>query len=294
MEANRPLIDQMGHVLSVSAPSEPAFLNADPVRFAQILSNLLNNAAKYTPPGGRIALKAEHRGDEVEVSVTDNGIGIPGESLESIFEMFTQIGSQSSNAQGGLGIGLSLAKGLAALHGGTIQAHSEGLGCGSEFRVRVPTRLRRDADSATPVSTAPTPQGSKILVVDDNRDAAETLSLLLELKGHEVRIAYDGENALQLAEDFHPHMVLLDLGMPKMNGYEACRRIRDSAWGAQMTLIAVTGWGQEDDRRKSAAAGFDGHLVKPVDPETLEEELSMHLHRVPDAPRLRPATRTPA
>ena len=185
------------------------------MRFAQILSNLLNNAAKYTPPGGRIALKAEHRGDEVEVSVTDNGIGIPGESLESIFEMFTQIGGQSSNAQGGLGIGLSLAKGLAALHGGTIQAHSEGLGCGSEFRVRVPTRLALDADSATPVSTVSTPQGSKILVVDDNRDAAETLSALLELKGHEVRIAYDGESALQLAEDFHPHMVLLDLGMPR-------------------------------------------------------------------------------
>ena len=247
------------------------------MRFAQILSNLLNNAAKYTPPGGRIALKAEHREDEVEVSVTDNGIGIPGESLESIFEMFTQIGSQSSNAQSGLGIGLSLAKGLVALHGGTIQAYSEGLGRGSEFRVRVPTRLTLDADSATPVRTVLTPHRLKILVVDDNRDAAESLSMLLELKGHEVRRAYDGENALQLAEDFRPEMVLLDLGMPKMNGYEACRRIRDHAWGAQMTLIAVTGWGQEDDRRKSTAAGFDGHLVKPVDPETLEE-LSMYSH----------------
>ena len=277
VEANRPLIEEMGHVFSVSAPSEHAFLNADPVRFAQILSNLLNNAAKYTPPGGRIALKAEHRGDEVEVSVSDNGIGIPGESLESIFEMFTQLESQSSNAQGGLGIGLSLAKGLVALHGGTIQAYSEGLGRGSEFRVRVPTRLTLDADSATPVRTVLTPQRLKMLVVDDNRDAAESLSMLLELKGHEVRVAYDGENALQLAEDFRPHMVLLDLGMPKMNGYEACRRIRDHVWGAQMTLVAVTGWGQEDDRRKSTAAGFDRHLVKPVNPETLEE-LSMYLH----------------
>ena len=277
VEASRPLIEQMGHVFSVSAPSEPAFLSADPVRFAQILSNLLNNAAKYTPPGGQIGLKAEHREDEVEVSVSDNGIGIPSESLESIFEMFTQIGSQSSNAQSGLGIGLSLTKGLVALHGGTIQAYSEGLGRGSEFRVRVPTRLTLDADSATPVRTVLTANRLKILVVDDNRDAAETLSMLLELKGHEVRRAYDGENALQLAEDFRPEMVLLDLGMPKMNGYEACRRIRDHAWGAQMTLIAVTGWGQEDDRRKSTAAGFDGHLVKPVDPETLEE-LSMYLH----------------
>ena len=277
VEASRPLIEQMGHVFSVSAPSEPAFLSADPVRFAQILSNLLNNAAKYTPPGGQIGLKAEHREDEVEVSVSDNGIGIPSESLESIFEMFTQIGSQSSNAQSGLGIGLSLTKGLVALHGGTIQAYSEGLGRGSEFRVRVPTRLTLDADSATPVRTVLTANRLKILVVDDNRDAAETLSMLLELKGHEVRRAYDGENALQLAEDFRPEMVLLDLGMPKMNGYEACRRIRDHAWGAQMTLIAVTGWGQEDDRRKSTAAGFDGHLVKPVDPETLEE-LSMYSH----------------
>ena len=277
VEASRPLIDQMGHAFSVSAPSEPAFLSADPVRFAQIISNLLNNAAKYTPPGGKIALKAEHRGHEVEVSVTDNGIGIPGESLESIFEMFTQIGSQSSDSQSGLGIGLSLAKGLVTLHGGTIQAYSEGLGRGSEFRVRVPTRLTRAADSATPVRTVLTTNRLKILVVDDNRDAAETLSMLLELKGHAVRRAYDGEKALQVAEDFRPEMVLLDLGMPKMNGYEACRRIRDHAWGEHITLIAVTGWGQEDDRRKSTAAGFDGHLVKPVDPETLEE-LSTFLH----------------
>ena len=278
VEASRPLIEQRGHTFSISAPPEPAFLNADPVRFAQILSNLLNNAAKYTPPGGQIELKAEHRGDEVEVSVTDNGIGIAGESLESIFEMFTQIGSQS-NAQGGLGIGLSLAKGLVALHGGAIEAYSEGLGRGSQFRVRVPTQLTLNTDSATPVSTVLTAQRLKILVVDDNRDAAETLSLLLELKGHEVQQAYNGENAVQLAEEFRPQMVLLDLGMPKMNGYEACRQIRNHAWGAQMTLIAVTGWGQEDDRRKSTDAGFDGHLVKPVDPATLEE-LSMRHSRV--------------
>ena len=292
VEVNRPLIDQMGHTLSVSAPSEPAFLNADPVRFAQILSNLLNNAAKYTPSGGRISLTAAHRGDEVEVSVTDNGIGIAGESLEAIFGMFTQVGSQSSNAQGGLGIGLSLAKGLVALHGGTIQAHSEGPGRGSEFRVRVPTRLTLDADAAPPASTVSTPPGLKILVADDNRDAAETLSMLLELKGHEVQVAHDGEEALQRAEQFRPHMVLLDLGMPNMNGYEAGRRIRSSAWGAHTTLIAVTGWGREDDRRKASAAGFDGHLVKPVDTETLDEELSRHLHRVSGAPRLRHGTRT--
>jgi signal transduction histidine kinase/ActR/RegA family two-component response regulator len=271
VEANRPLMEEMGHQLSVSVPSEPAFLNADPVRLAQILSNLLNNAAKYTPPGGQIVLKAEHRGDEVEVAVADNGNGIPGESLESIFEMFTQVGSQSSNGQTGLGIGLSLAKGLIALHGGTIEAHSQGLGHGSEFRIRLPTRLTPNEGSATPGRKVMTPRRLKVLVVDDNHDAAESLSMLLQLKGHEVRMAYDGENAVQLAADFRPHTVLLDLGMPKMNGYDACRRIRDHEWGAQMTLIAVTGWGQEEDRRKSTDAGFDGHLVKPVDPEALDE-----------------------
>ena len=277
VEASRPLIEQMGHAFIVSAPSEPAFLNADPVRFAQILSNLLHNAAKYTPPGGRIVLKAEHHGDEVEVSIADNGIGIPAESLESIFDLFTQVGSQSSHSQGGLGIGLSLAKGLVALHGGTIEVRSEGLGRGSEFRVRLPTRLTRQTDSAMPASTDKPHRRLKILVVDDNRDAAASLSMVLELIGHEVMAAYDGESAVRLADEFRPQMVLLDLGMPNVNGYEACRRIRDYAWGAEMTLIAVTGWGQEEDRRRSAAAGFDGHLVKPVSPEALEQ-LSSHLH----------------
>lgn len=191
--------------------------------------------------------------------------------------MFTQIGSHSPKTQSGLGIGLSLAKGLVAFDGGTLEAYSEGLGRGCEFRVRVPTRLTLDADSGPPVSAVLTPHRLKILVVDDNHDAAESLSMLLELKGHELRSAYDRETALQLAEDFLPQMVLLDLGMPKMNGFEACRRIRDQSWGTQMTLIAVTGSGQEDDRRKSTDAGFDGHLVKPVDPDTLED-LSMYLH----------------
>jgi signal transduction histidine kinase/ActR/RegA family two-component response regulator len=292
VEANRPLIIQMGHTLAVSAPVETTLFDADPVRFAQILSNLLNNAAKYTPAGGHIALKAEQRGDEVEVVVTDNGIGIPAESLRSIFEMFSQVESHSGNAQGGLGIGLSLAKGLVALHGGTLEVHSDGPGRGSEFRVRVPTRLARAPEAPIPVPAVAKPPRSKILVVDDNRDAAATLSLLLELKGHEVREAHDGESALQLAEAFRPDMVLLDLGMPKMNGYDACRRIRNSTWGAQMRLIAVTGWGREDDRRKSTAAGFDGHLVKPVDPDTLEEEISRHLHGAGGSPRVRRPART--
>ena len=222
-------------------------------------------------------MKAEHKGDEVEVSVTDNGIGIASESFDSIFEMFTQIGSPASHSRGGLGIGLSLVKGLVALHGGTIEARSEGPGRGSEFRVRLPTRLPRPADSAAPASPAQDRRKLKILVVDDNRDAASSLSMLLELMGHEVRIGYDGEKAVQLAEAFRPQLVLLDLGMPKVDGYEACRRIRNHTWGADMTLIAVTGWGQDEDRRKSTAAGFDGHLVKPVSPEILLH-LSGHLH----------------
>jgi signal transduction histidine kinase/ActR/RegA family two-component response regulator len=267
VEGSQPLIDEMHHELTVSVPSEPAFLNADPVRLAQIISNLLNNAAKYTLPGGRIALKALHKGNEVEVSVTDNGIGIPGESFGSIFEMFTQIGSPDSRPEG-LGIGLSLVKGLVALHGGTIEVDSEGPGHGSEFRVRLPTRLT-PTDSPAPASTAQPQQKLKILVADDNRDAASSLAMLLELMGHEVRIAYDGEEAVRLADEFRPRMVLLDLGMPKVDGYEACRQIRNHAWGAEMTLIAVTGWGQDEDRHKSTAAGFDGHLVKPVSPETL-------------------------
>ena len=207
LEANRPLIEEMGHAFSVSAPSEPAFLNANPVRFAQILSNLLDergkvHAARRTNPAEGRASRGRGRGlghrQRHRYSWREPGIDFR--------DVRPGFGSQSSNAQGGLGIGLSLAKGLVALHGGTIQAYSEGLGRGSEFRVRVPTRLTLDADSATPVSTVLTPQRLKILVVDDNRDAAESLSMLLELKGHEVRMAYDGENALQLAEDFRPHM----------------------------------------------------------------------------------------
>jgi signal transduction histidine kinase len=269
VEASRPLIEQMGHEFTVSVPSESVFLDADPVRLAQILSNLLNNAAKYTPPGGRIALKAEHHGGHVELSVSDNGIGIPNERLESIFEIFTQIESSPSQSQGGLGIGLSLVKGLVALHGGTIEARSEGPGRGSEFRVRLPTRLARPAAAMVPGITGQGHVKLKILVVDDNRDAASSLSTLLEMMGHEVRIAHDGEKAVQLADEFRPHTVLLDLGMPGISGYEACRRIRSEGWGRDMSLIAVTGWGQDHDRRKSAAAGFDGHLVKPVRPEIL-------------------------
>ena len=270
VEASRPLIEQMGHALTVSTPESPVPIDADPVRLAQVLSNLLNNAAKYTPSGGRITLKARSLDGYVEISVADNGIGIAGDSLESIFDLFTQVGNASSQAQGGLGIGLSLARGLVALHGGTIEARSDGPGRGSEFRVRLPAHLARPVDTSPQARAAPVAARLKILVVDDNRDAAASLSMLLQLLGHDVRVAYDGEHAVQVASDFRPQMALLDLGMPNVSGYDACRRIRDQPWGRAMTVIAVTGWGQEEDRRKSEAAGFDNHLVKPVSPETLE------------------------
>jgi len=218
-------------------------------------------------------LKAERRGDDIEVCVSDNGDGIPRERLESIFDMFTQLDSPLAKQAGGLGIGLSLAKGLVALHCGTIEARSEGAGRGSEFRVRLPGRSRRAEDPPTRANESAVPAKRKMLVVDDNRDVASSLGMFLQLMGHDVGVAHDGEQAIRLAEAFRPQTILLDLGMPGMDGYEVCRRIRNTDWGKKMRLIAITGWGQDEDRRKSAMAGFDMHLVKPVDPETLAQLL---------------------
>jgi CheY-like chemotaxis protein/two-component sensor histidine kinase len=273
VEASRPLIDQLGHELTVVMRAEPVALAADPVRLAQILSNLLNNAAKYTPRGGRIALTARRDGGQVELSVADNGIGIPRERLESIFDMFTQIGSTALDTQSGLGIGLALVRGLVVLHGGTIDVRSEGPGRGTEFRVRLPTGIAMAADpDVAPLPDRGAPR-QRILVVDDNPDAASSLRMLLELMGHEVRVADGGDKAVRLAGEFRPDTVLLDLGMPGVDGFTACRRIRAAPWGRDMRLIAVTGWGQDEDRRKCMAAGFDAHLVKPVTPETLAQRL---------------------
>jgi len=269
LEACRPLIDKMGHELTVSLPPEPVTLDADPVRLAQIVSNLLNNAAKYTPPGGRIALHVERQGGEVEIRVTDNGTGIAPENLRRIFDMFTQVEGDTSQAQGGLGIGLALVKGFVVLHGGSVEARSDGPGRGSEFCVRLPVRSTQAVAPAAPAPGGPRRAKLRILVVDDNLDAAESLSLLLRMMGHEVRAAHDGEGAVQLGDDFNPQAVLLDIGMPGIDGYETCRRMRARGWGRDAKIIAVTGWGQDEDRRKSAAAGFDEHLVKPVDAETL-------------------------
>jgi CheY-like chemotaxis protein len=276
VEGSRPLIEASAHRLTISLPHEPVHLDADPVRLAQLFANLLTNAAKYTDRGGHIRLAAERRGDEVVVSVRDTGIGIAAEHLPRVFEMFSQVSSALDRSQGGLGIGLSLVKGLVEMHGGNVEARSEGPGQGSEFVVRLPV------PGESPARQAPQPGGGmgsdrprrRILVADDNRDAAESLAMMLRLAGHEVHTAHDGQEAVEAAAWFRPEVVLLDIGMPRLNGYDACRRIREEAWGKGIVLAALTGWGQEEDKFRSREAGFDEHLTKPVEPAALEKILA--------------------
>jgi len=251
-------------------------VDADLTRLAQVFLNLLNNAAKYTERGGRIDLRGELQGSDVVVSVTDSGIGIPADKLPTIFEMFSQVEGALSRSQGGLGIGLCLVKRLVEMHGGSVEAKSGGLGRGSEFVVRLPIVVEQtyprqasdDGDKAQPTSDL------RILVVDDNRDAAESLAMLLKMMGNNIHTAHDGEEAVTAAREFRPHVVLCDIGLPKLNGYEACRQMKAQAWDKKMILIAVTGWGQDDERRKSEEAGFDHHMVKPVDPQALMKLLA--------------------
>lgn len=267
VEGSRPFIDRGAHALSVRVPEESITLNADPHRLVQVLSNLLTNAARYTPGNGRIELSVVREGDEVVLAVEDNGLGIPAERQDEIFEMFTQMDHSVEETEGGLGIGLTLVKSLVELHGGSVAVQSEGRGRGSIFKVRLPTLAGSAPVSAElPASGAiPAFRARRILVVDDNRAAALTLGLLLQTFGHEVRSASDGLQAVEMAEQFDPEVVLMDIGMPEVDGYEAARRIRSHLWGKGMCLIALTGWGQEEDRRLSQEAGFDEHLVKPPD-----------------------------
>ena len=276
IETSRPLIESMGHELTVTLPPGPVIVDADLTRLAQVFLNLLNNAAKYTERGGRIDLRAELQGSDVVVSVTDTGIGIPADKLPTLFEMFSQVEEALSRSRGGLGIGLCLVKRLVEMHGGSVEAKSGGLGQGSEFVVRLPIVVEQtyprqvsdDGDQAQPTSDL------RILVVDDNRYVAESLAMLLKMMGNNVHTAHDGEEAVTAAREFQPQVVLCDIGLPKLNGYEACRQMKAQAWDKNMILIAVTGWGQDDDRRKSAAAGFDHHLIKPVDPQALMKLLA--------------------
>jgi PAS domain S-box-containing protein len=275
VEASRPLCESANHELIVTLPAEPIYLNADPTRLTQVFNNILNNACKYTEPGGRVWLTVTPSGDHVVVSIKDTGLGIPSDKLDSVFEMFTQIDRTLEWSQGGLGIGLTLVKRLVELHDGSVAALSDGPGQGSEFIVRLPV-LVEAAEAAPPGPTAgPTHTAARrILVVDDNTDAATSLSMLLRITGNETCTAHDGQEAVRVAETFLPDVVLLDIGLPVLNGFEVCRRIREQPWGQEMFLIALTGWGQETDRRKSKDAGFDHHMVKPVDYDELVKLLS--------------------
>jgi CheY-like chemotaxis protein/anti-sigma regulatory factor (Ser/Thr protein kinase) len=270
------MIEQFGHTFSVTLAPTPVYLDADPVRLAQVFSNLLTNAAKYTEPGGKITLTAEQHGAEAEVRVKDNGLGIPVEAQPRIFEMFSQVDRNMERAQGGLGIGLTLVRRLAEMHGGAVEVSSEGPGKGSEFIVRIPVLKEAQQYSGDRSSDTAAVSGSKrrILVVDDNRDAAESLAMMLKLIGSETRTAADGLAAVEVAETYRPEMILMDIGLPKLNGYDACRRIREQPWSNGMVMVALTGWGQEEDRRRSQEAGFDHHLVKPVDMEKLAKLLA--------------------
>jgi PAS domain S-box-containing protein len=265
LETARPLIDKAGHELTVSLPPDPVFVEADPTRLAQVFTNLLNNAAKYTENGGHIWLTVERQGNEVVVAIRDNGIGIAAEHLPHLFEMFSQVITALERSGGGLGLGLALALGVVRMHGGSIEARSEGLGKGSELIVRLPVV---EAPARTQPQTSPTEidRGRKwrILVADDNRDSADGLSQLLSLTGYEVWTAHDGVEAVQAATAHHPDVALLDIGMPRLNGYEVAHHIREQPWGKDMLLVAITGWGQDEDKQRAQEAGFDHHLTKPV------------------------------
>jgi PAS domain S-box-containing protein len=268
IEAARPLIDRKAHRLSIELPADPVVLDADPVRLAQVITNLLTNAAKYTDPGGTIALRGRVEGTRLVLSVRDSGIGIALDALENIFTMFSQVDGSLTRAEGGLGIGLALVKGLVELHGGSVAAASEGPGRGAEFTLRLPIPAAR-AEAAPAPSRAAAQRGLRVLVADDNTDAADTMAMVLQIAGHEVRTAHSGRAALNLAATFRPDVGLLDIGMPDMTGYEVAAAIREASWSTGMHLVALTGWGQEEDKRKAAASGFDRHLTKPVDVDVL-------------------------
>jgi PAS domain S-box-containing protein len=284
VETARPVIDRAEHHLEVILPPEPVLLDADLTRLAQVLGNLLTNAGKFTPKRGHITLTAELQGDTVLVAVGDDGIGLRPESLNAIFDMFSQVDHSVERSTGGLGIGLALVRGLTEMHGGSVRADSAGLGRGSRFSVRLPVVITSQEERVQILApTMPDAPRRRILVADDNRDAVESLATMLRLSGNDVHTASDGIEAVALAEQLVPDVVLMDIGMPRLNGREATRRIRDQAWGKGMVVIALTGWGQESDRRLSREAGCDEHLVKPVDFAELERLMAELCVRAPDA-----------
>jgi two-component system, sensor histidine kinase len=282
VETSRPLVDAADQNLVIDLPSGPVSIAGDGVRLTQVFANLLNNASKYTENGGHIWLTLDVTDQSARVSIRDDGIGIPAAQLKTIFGMFTQVDRSQRRAQGGLGIGLTLVQSLVSMHGGTVEAHSEGQNAGSEFVVHLPTV----AEQARPTATTAVPgqfPPCRILVVDDNNDAAETLNMLLSELGATVAVANDGPEALRMLDTFEPDAVLLDIGMPGMDGYEVSRRVRLSDRHADVLLIALTGWGQGEDRERSKRAGFDHHLVKPPDIDRLRNILAEHTSRTSEA-----------
>ena len=293
IEASRPLINASSHILSIDWPDEEIWLDADPTRLVQIFSNLLTNSAKYMHAGGQITFAAHLQHGNIVVTVRDTGMGIPAAMLRQVFDRFTQISRTLDRAQGGLGIGLSLVKTLVKMHGGSVHAASEGVDKGCTFTVVLPVVSAPDAsevDRSAPAASKPFVEPlqaaiepvsnslaikQRVLVVDDNVDAAQTMVMLLDLSGHDARAAFSGEEALKTAVDFVPHVVFLDIGMPKMNGYEVARQLLAHPSTASAKLIAVTGWGGEEDIRKSKMAGFHAHLTKPVDPNTIDAMLAI-------------------
>jgi len=272
VETSRPLIEAAGHQLALAIPPEPLTLEGDHVRLTQVIANLLNNAAKYTDAGGQIWLSVRRERKEVEISVRDTGMGIPPDMIPRVFDLFTQIDRHADRAQGGLGIGLTLVKSLVEMHGGSVRAHSKGVGQGSEFVVRLPLAPdpRRAVLPGKEASLSTVLAARRVLVVDDNRDAAESLGMLLKLLGAQVHVVYDGPTALEAVATYKPAVVLLDIGMPGMDGHEVARRIRLESEFREVILIALTGWGHEEDRQRSQSAGFDYHLIKPADVNSLE------------------------
>jgi CheY-like chemotaxis protein len=277
VDSTHSLIESRGHTLSLSLPDPPIRLEADAARLEQVVTNLLNNSAKYTMPGGHIWLSAERQGEEALIRVRDNGIGVPPDVLGRVFEPFVQSDGSLARSEGGLGIGLTLVRSLTEMHAGTVEAHSPGLGQGSEFVVHLPIRVAAGLPEPLPpreTSSFTAARPVRVLVVEDNLDAAESLATLLRLWGHEVRVVHDGLDALDAARAYQPEVVLLDIGLPGLDGYQVAERLRSEVGLGQALLVAMTGYGQPEDRRRSREAGIDHHFVKPVEPFVLRNLLA--------------------
>ena len=269
VETVAPMVQASRHHLEIALPNDAVYLEADPIRLAQVISNLLNNAAKFTPPEGHIRLSAQVQDGSVCIEVRDNGPGIDPARIDDVFELFTQLDSPLERKNSGLGIGLALVRRLVELHGGTVSAHSEGAGRGAAFAVRLPTTAPPQLSLVGAAGQQAPARARRVLIADDNQDGAETLSTMVRLMGHDARVAHDGAAALRAGSETQPDLVILDIGMPGMNGYDTCAAMRNTAWGRNAVIVALTGWGQEADRRRAEAAGFDRHVVKPIGEETL-------------------------